>query len=861
VLADIHQNHALPAPAGMQAPSATLHYLLAAHELAESVSDYRAPIDLLRRIASACAAGGDHAAAYRYVVAAEEARNASRLKDGQNRAVALEIRRAVEQARSDSERHRKLAASLQATADTLEVLALIGREITASLDVTTICRILYRHLTELMDVSYFLIHVPDPGGKSLSRRLAIEGGQTMPPHTIALDHPVSRVAACARERREIIIERELAEASSTHLPGTLPSLSLMFFPLEVGGRLLGVMSVQSTRAKAYGERERAIFRTLCAWGAIGLDNATTYNAVAEQKQELRVAAVAFESQEAMLVADAQHKILRVNGACCRITGYEAEDLIGRHPDVLKFRRHDANVAWQRIATLEARDEWSGELEVLRKDGTPVPLWLSITAVRSHQGEVTHYVYGASDMTARKRAEQEIRKLAFYDPLTQLPNRRLLMDRLTHALSLSERTGAEGALLFIDLDKFKTLNDTRGHHVGDRHLMQVAVRLKDCLRDCDTVARWGGDEFVVLLEGLGTDGAEAARRAALVTDKLLAGLNEPYLLQGQEHHSSPSIGVVMFRGQALSADELLKRADLAMYQAKGSGRNTVSVYDPLMHAAVSYHAKLEADLRQALQGGQFLLHYQPQVGIDGQLLGAEALVRWNHPERGIVPPGEFISVAEDSGLIIPLGQWILRSACLQLRAWSQRPATAGLSLAVNISARQFYDAQFVEQTLALLEETGIDPRRLKLELTESLLIKSLDHIVDKMHVLMQRGVRFALDDFGTGYSSLSYLKRLPLEQLKIDRSFVRDIFKDENDVAIVRAIVTLGQSLGMQVIAEGVEEERQWSFLESIGCQAFQGYFFGRPAPIAEFEQAWVARMPAERITEASAAARVSRATP
>jgi diguanylate cyclase (GGDEF)-like protein/PAS domain S-box-containing protein len=835
VLADIHQSHALTAPAGMQAATAPLHYLLAAQELAQSVTDYRAPIDLLRRIASACAEAGDHAGAYRYVVAAEDARNASKVKDGQNRALALDIRRAVEQERSDAERHRKLAASLQETADTLEVLGVIGREITASLDIPTICRILHRHLAELMDVNFFLIHVLEADGSSLSSSLGMEGDQPLPAQVIPLDHPISLVAACARERREIIIERELAQASNSHMPGTLPCLSLMFFPLEVGGRLLGVMSVQSTRAQAYGERERAIFRTLCAWGAIGLDNATTYNAVAEQKQELRVAAVAFESQEAMLVADARHKILRVNSGCCRLTGYEAGELIGRYPDVLRFRRQDASVAWNRIATLEERDEWSGELEVLRKDGTPVPLWLSITAVRSQQGEVTHYVYAASDMTERKRAEEEIRNLAFYDPLTQLPNRRLLMDRLNHALLISERTSGEGALLFIDLDKFKTLNDTRGHHVGDLHLMQVAGRLKDCLREGDTVARWGGDEFIVLLEGLGDDAQEAARRAGLVTSKILAKLNETYQLQGHEHHSSPSIGVVMFRGRTLSADELLQRADLAMYQAKGAGRNTVSVYDPSMQAAVSRHARLEADLRQALQGGQFLLYYQPQVGIDGHVLGAEALLRWNHPERGIVAPGEFVSVAEESGLIIPLGQWILRTACRQLRAWSEQPATAQLGLAVNISARQFHDPQFVEQTLALLDESGIDPRRLKLELTESVLIQNLEGIVDKMHALMQRGVRFSLDDFGTGYSSLSYLKRLPLEQLKIDRSFVRDIFNDENDVAIVRAIVTLGQSLGLQVIAEGVEEERQWRFLESIGCQAFQGYFFGRPVPIAEFE--------------------------
>jgi len=839
VLADIHQCHALPAPSGMQVASAALHYLLAAQELAQSVVDYRAPIDLLRRIASAFAEAGDHAQAYRHVVAAEEARNASRLKDGQNRALALEIRRAVEQARSESERNRKLVARLQATADTLEVLGQIGREITASLDASTICTIVHRHLMELMDVSFFSVYVLDPNGSALIGLIATEREERLPLQTIALGDRDARVAACARERREIIIERELAEASKTHRPGTLPSLSLMFFPLEVGGRLLGVMSVQSANAKAYGERERAIFRTLCAWGAIGLDNASTYNAVAEQKQELRVAAVAFESQEAMLVADAQHNILRVNSACCRITGYRADELIGRRPDIFQFRRHDGSTAPNRFSALEERDEWSGELEVLRKDGTPVPFWLSISAVRSHTDEVTHYVYAASDITERKRAEQEIRNLAFYDPLTQLPNRRLLTDRLTHALATSERTGSQGALLFIDLDKFKNLNDTRGHDIGDLHLTQVAQRLQDCLRDCDTVARWGGDEFTVLLEGLDGDADEAAKRAALVARKILSSLNEPYQLQGQEHHSSPSIGVVTFRGQSMPPDELLKQADLAMYQAKGSGRNTVSVYDPSMQATVTRHARLEADLRQALHSGQFQLHYQPQVGIDGRLLGAEALVRWNHPQRGLIAPGEFISAAEDTGLIVPLGQWVLRSACAQLRAWSQRPATACLSLAVNISARQFFDAQFVEQTLALIDEAGIDARRLKLELTESLLISNLDGIVDKMHALMQRGVRFALDDFGTGYSSLSYLKRLPLEQLKIDRSFVRDLFNDENDVAIVRAIVTLGQSLGMQVIAEGVEEERQWRFLESIGCEAFQGYFFGRPVAMAEFEAAWM----------------------
>jgi diguanylate cyclase (GGDEF)-like protein/PAS domain S-box-containing protein len=844
VLADIHQSHALPPPAPMQAASAALHYLTRALNLAEALKDYRAPIDLLRRIASACADSGDYAAAYRYGVAADEARNESRLKDARNRALALEIRREVEHARADTERHRKLAASLQATADTLETLGLIGREITASLDSQTICQILRKHLSDLMDVSFFLVQVLDEAGTTLNSLLVTERNQALAPQTISLEHKNSWAAACVRERREVIIERELAEASSKHVPGTLPCLSLLFFPLEVGGRLLGVMSVQSTQPSAYGERERAIFRTLCAWGAIGLDNAATYNAVAEQKQQLRVAAVAFESQEAMLISDAQHCILRVNSACCRISGYLAEELIGRRPDLFVLQHSDGSLRPAKLATVAERDQWSGELQVLRKDGSKVPLWLSITVVRNHDNEVTHFVYAASDITDRKQAEEEIRNLAFYDPLTQLPNRRLLMDRLVHALTTSERTGAEGALLFIDLDKFKTLNDTRGHDVGDLLLTQVAQRLQDCLRDCDTVARWGGDEFTVLLEGLGSNAIEAADRTDTVARKILARLNEPYLLQDQEHHSSPSIGVSMFLGRALTADELLKQADLAMYQAKGSGRNTVRFYDPAMQAAATRHAQLEVDLRQALHGEQFLLHYQPQVGIDGRLIGAEALIRWQHPERGMVSPAEFIPAAEESGLILQVGQWVLETACKQLRHWAQEPATAGLSLAVNISARQFHDAQFVPQTLGLLDQTRIDPRRLKLELTESLLLENLDSIIDKMHVLMQRGVRFSLDDFGTGYSSLSYLKRLPLEQLKIDQSFVRDLFNDQNDVAIVRAIVTLGQSLGLQVIAEGVEEERQWRFLEGIGCQAFQGYLFGRPLPIEKFESTFVARVTA-----------------
>jgi diguanylate cyclase (GGDEF)-like protein/PAS domain S-box-containing protein len=847
VLAEVHQaaHHADHRPPGTLAvaPAAAderndqhsaLDFLRQALQLAESVPGYSVSRELLRRLAAACAETGDFESAYRHSLAAEEAFSHSRVRDAQNRALALEIRRDVESARADTERHRKLAATLQATADTLETLGMMGREITASLDAQAVCRSLHKHLSELLDVSFFLVYVLDSEGQHLRNLLPRDLDDHPGIAVVGLDNKQSFLATAARERREIFIDRDLAQAASGHIPGTLPSLSLLFFPLEVGGRLLGAMSVQSTRSHAYGERERAIFRTLCAWGAIGLDNAATYSAAAQQKQELRVAAVAFESQEAMMVTDARHSILRVNSACTRITGYSAEALIGEHPALFRSGPGDIGTPAAVQAALDAQDQWSGELTIHRLDGSELPLWLSVTAVRNRDDEITHYVYAASDITARKHAEQEIRSLAFYDSLTGLPNRRLLMDRLEHGRLTSERTESAGAVLFIDLDKFKTLNDTRGHDVGDLLLAQVAQRLLGCLREGDTVARWGGDEFAVLLENLGPNEREAAERVEGVARKILHELNQVYLLQGQDHHSSPSIGVSTFKGRSLSAEDLLKQADLAMYQAKSAGRNTVRFYDPAMQAAVNAHAQLELDLRAALQGGQFQLHYQPQMGGDGQLIGAEALVRWQHPLRGLVSPLEFIPAAEETGLILPLGLWVLETACHQLQRWAAAPVTAALSLAVNISARQFHDPRFVPQVLELLQQTGIDPHRLKLEVTESLLLENIDSIIDKMRRLMECGVRFSLDDFGTGYSSLSYLKRLPLEQLKIDRSFVRDIFEDENDVVIVRTIVKLGQSLGLQVIAEGVESVAQWRFLEGIGCQAFQGYLFGRPVPIEQF---------------------------
>ena len=439
-----------------------------------------------------------------------------------------------------------------------------------------------------------------------------------------------------------------------------------------------------------------------------------------------------------------------------------------------------------------------------------------------------------DLSQRKAAEEEINHLAYYDPLTRLPNRRLLMDRLQQALATSARHGRSGALLLLDLDNFKTLNETRGHDSGDHLLLQVAHRLRGCVHEDDTVARQGGDEFVVVLEDLGDNPEEAAARSEEVGQRILATLREPYMLNGTAHHSSLSMGVTIFSGMRETVDELLKRADLALYQAKNAGRDTLRFYDPQMQAAVSARAALERDMRIGLAQGQFELYYQPQIDR-GRITGAEALLRWRHPRDGFVSPAHFIPLAEETGLILPLGEWVLQVACGCLARWAAQPELAVLSLAVNVSPRQFHQGDFVAQVLAALASSGAQGHQLKLEMTEGLLLDDVEDTIEKMGQLKGYGVGFSLDDFGTGYSSLAYLKRLPLDQLKIDQTFVRDLPHAASDVAIVRTIVALGQSLGMEVIAEGVETEAQREFLERHHCHAWQGYLFSPPVPVAEFE--------------------------
>ena len=477
---------------------------------------------------------------------------------------------------------------------------------------------------------------------------------------------------------------------------------------------------------------------------------------------------------------------------------------------------------------------AGELQLQRKDGTPVHVFSSHAYIQV-PGHPPEMFCIDIDISGRKAAEDEARYLAFYDALTQLPNRRLLVDRLQQVLVNGARSGLTTAVLFVDLDNFKTLNDTRGHEVGDLLLKDVAQRLRSCVREQDTVARLGGDEFVVVLQNLSSDAPEAAAQARTLGELILAQLRQPYELAGHEHHFTASIGVTLLNHQRDSVDEVLKQADMAMYRAKDDGRNTLRFFDPDMQQAVNRRALLETELHNGLRRAQFLLLYQPQVDSQGRLTGAEALVRWQHPVQGMVPPSEFIPLAEESGLILPLGQWVMETALRQQARWQQDPLFAHLSLAINVSARQFLQDDFVAQVLALVQQTGANPAQIKLELTESLLLDNVDSVIATMRALKAHGLGFSLDDFGTGYSSLSYLKRLPLDQIKIDQGFVRDVLLDASDAAIARSIIALAGSLGLSVIAEGVETTAHHQFLLAHGCQAFQGYLFGRPLTLDDFE--------------------------
>jgi len=563
--------------------------------------------------------------------------------------------------------------------------------------------------------------------------------------------------------------------------------------------------------------------------AIGLDVTDAKRA----EDQLRVVATAFDAQEAMMITDSKRRILRVNRAFTEVTGYAADEVVGREPNLLGSGRHDGGFFADIWRTISSAGSWQGELWNRRKNGEEYPCWTTITAIQNDSGKVTNYVGVHTDISAQKRVEDEIRQLAFYDSLTGLPNRRLLMDRLHQAVAQSSRSGRKGALMFIDLDNFKTLNDTLGHDKGDELLRQVAKRLPLCVREGDTVARLGGDEFVVMLEDLDLDFERSAVLAEAVGQKVLERLNLPYTLGGHQYRSTPSVGVALFGNHHSDIDELLKRADLAMYEAKGAGRNAIRFFEPRMQTLVAAHAALEHELRLAVLQQDFVLHYQPQVNLKGEVVGAEALLRWNQGGQGLVLPEQFISLAEETGLILPIGRWAMHAACSQLVQWSRQPHMAHLHLSVNVSARQIQQPEFVEEVMRVIAATGAPAQLLTLELTESSLLHGFTEIAEKITAFKERGIAVALDDFGVGYSSLTYLRRLPIDELKIDRSFVHNVATDPNDAAIVRTIIALTKALELKVIAEGVEDTDQRDFLAYHGCTLFQGFYFGSPISAEE----------------------------
>ncbi|OYU43618.1 MAG: GGDEF domain-containing protein [Burkholderiales bacterium PBB4] len=534
--------------------------------------------------------------------------------------------------------------------------------------------------------------------------------------------------------------------------------------------------------------------------------------------------------------DAKHRFVMLSGAVTASTGLHTVDCIGKtHWDLPSLNL--TGLDWERHRQLLESHQEFRDLEIRWPDTEGRMHWSSVSGapIFSATGVFRGYRGVGRDVTAQKLAAEQIHRLAFYDALTGLPNRRLLQEQLKKTLQLNIRHRLRGALLFIDLDNFKTLNDTLGHDVGDVLLQQVAGRLGTCVREADTVARLGGDEFVVVLEDLSEDAMDAASQAEVVGKKILSTLNAPYRLAGREHRSSPSIGITLIGEAVQSVDDLLKQADLAMYQAKAAGRNTLRFFDVAMQSEVDSRVAMESDLRDGLQGGEELeLHFQPMVNSQGHILGAEALVRWQQPQRGLVMPTDFIPLAETTGLILPLGKWVLHTACRQLAMWAQDPQLAHLTLAVNVSARELREPDFVDQVAKALERSGASAQRLRLELTETMLVHRVEDIIVKMTQLRDLGLGFSLDDFGTGYSSLSYLKQLPLDLLKIDHSFVRDVLNDPNDAAIARTIVGLGQSLGLSVVAEGVETQAQKDFLADIGCLTYQGFYFADPMPIDAF---------------------------
>jgi diguanylate cyclase (GGDEF)-like protein/PAS domain S-box-containing protein len=545
------------------------------------------------------------------------------------------------------------------------------------------------------------------------------------------------------------------------------------------------------------------------------------------QEDLRLLAITFESNEAIMITDSSNHIMRINQAFTKMTGYTQEDVLGKNPDILSSGKHSASFYQNMRQELKENGSYESEIWNRRKNGEVYPERHLITSISDKSGKILNYVSVFSDITAQKDHENRIQFLAFYDQLTSLPNRRLLLDRLQYNLSLSQRNKKHGVLMFLDLDDFKKINDSLGHEVGDELLQQVADRIKLPLRRADTVARLGGDEFVILVANQTLEGDALIEFSSNLAEKIIIAFQQPFHIKGYEHHISSSIGITIFPPTEQTAVSILGQADTAMYKSKKMGKNTFCFYEQAMQTIAEAKLALEHDLRRAIEQQQFILNYQPQVDNSGKVLAIEALVRWHHPQRSWVSPAEFIPLAEESGLIIPIGQWVLINACTQLQSWLRQ----GLQIqhiSVNVSPKQFRQNDFIANIKSALNQSGLPAKNLMLEITEGIVLDNVEDTIQKMDTLKQIGIQFSIDDFGTGYSSLSYLKRLPIDELKIDQSFVRDIATDKDDAAIVATIIAMASHLNLTVVAEGVENFQQLDFLTANGCILFQGYHFSRP---------------------------------
>ncbi|MFA5083019.1 MAG: EAL domain-containing protein, partial [Hydrogenophilaceae bacterium] len=706
----------------------------------------------------------------------------------------------------------------------LSLLLSLGERLVSELDVDHVLAMVAEAAGEVVQAETMVVPMIDPDGRTFTY-MAASGDHAS--QLLGMTFPVDK-GACGwvlQNERPLLFGDSATydlNQDARWQPGMASSLLV---PLICRGRIIGGLSAMGKRGGgAYTESDLSVLTLFANQAGIAIDNARLFQRLSVEEARLRL--VLDSASEGIYGVDREGHCTFANAACVRMLGYAGEaDLIGKpmhatiHHTYPDGRPYPMSACCVRLSTQEGREAHADDEVHWRADGSafPVEFWAHPIVRDGHiEGAVVTFV----DITERKQVEERIRNLAYFDSLTNLPNRRLLMDRLGQALIASNRTHEFGALMILDLDNFKALNDTQGHDVGDRLLVEVAQRITDHVRQEDTVSRLGGDEYVVMVEGLGEEETPAAKQAEAIAEKIRLALGRPYRItpNGQAHQGTSSIGVTLFRGKEATVDVLLKQADVALYQAKSAGRNATRFFNPDMQAAIDRRSVMETALRRSLEQDELRLYYQPQVDERGQCLGFEALLRWLPEGAQAVSPAEFIPMAEDTGLIFPIGQWVLETACAQLKRWQADPLTRNLTIAVNVSARQFHQSDFVEQIWDQIERSGIDPARLKLELTEGVVLDRVDEVVRRMQQLKALGVTFSLDDFGTGFSSLSYLKRLPLDQVKIDQSFVRDISHDANDAAIVRAILAMSQSLGLEVIAEGVETEAQRALLHQYGCR-------------------------------------------